>query len=141
MEVFTSASDKTKLFAESFPKRCNLDVSGISLPFFPFRTNLRLHVISVTPKMVKKVIRNLDLSNASGPDCIPVVVLKNCEPHFSYILAELFNNCMKKSLVFQMAGRFHWWPLYLKMLGKGRQLKFTILLVFFLWLVKSLQNL
>ena len=141
MEVLSSASDKTKLFAESFSKRCNLDVSGISLPFFPSRTNLRLHVISVTPKMVKKFIRNLDLSNASGPDCIPVVVLKNCEPHFSYILAELFNNCMKKSLVFQMAGRFHWWPLYLEMLGKGWQLKFTILLVFFLWLVKSLQNL
>ena len=135
MEVLSSASDKTKLFAESFSKRCNLDVSGISLPFFPSRTNLRLHVISVTPKMVKKVIRNLDLSNASGPDCTPVVVLKNCEPHFSYILAELFNNCMKKSLVFQIAGRFHWWPLYLKMLGKGRQQKFTILLVFFLWLV------
>ena len=27
--------------------------------------------------MVKKVILNLDSSKASGPDCIPVVVLKN----------------------------------------------------------------
>ena len=34
---------------------------------------------------------NLDSSKASGPDCIPVVVLKNCEPDLSYILAELFN--------------------------------------------------
>ena len=33
-----------------------------------------LYLISVTPKMVKKVIMNLDLSKASGPDCIPVVV-------------------------------------------------------------------
>ena len=40
---------------------------------------------------------NLDLSKASGPDCIPVVVLKNCEPELSYILAELFNKCLKKS--------------------------------------------
>ena len=47
--------------------------------------------------MVKKVIMNLDLSKASGPDCIPVVVLKNCEPEFSYILAELFNKCLKES--------------------------------------------
>ena len=39
---------------------------------------------------------NLDLSKASGPDCIPVVVLKNCEPEFSYILAELFNKCLKR---------------------------------------------
>ena len=41
--------------------------------------------------MVTKVITNLDSSKASGPDCIPVVVLKNCEPELSYVLAELFN--------------------------------------------------
>ena len=33
---------------------------------------------------------NPDLSKASGPDCIPVVVLKNCEPELSYLLADLF---------------------------------------------------
>ena len=38
--------------------------------------------------MVKKVITNLDLSKASGPDGISVVVLKNPGPDFSYILAE-----------------------------------------------------
>ena len=95
-EVFSSASDKAKLFAENFSKNSNLDDSGITLPVFPSRTNLKLH-ISVTPKMVKKVITNLDLSKASGPDCIPVVVLKNCEPELSYIPAELFNKCLKES--------------------------------------------
>ena len=40
---------------------------------------------------------DFDLSKASGPDCIPVVVLKNCEPELSYILAELFNECLKES--------------------------------------------
>ena len=58
---------------------------------------MKLHNISVTPKMVRKVVMNLDLSKASGPDCIPVVVLKNCEPELSYILAELFNKCLKES--------------------------------------------
>ena len=47
--------------------------------------------------MVQMVIMNLDLSKASGPDCIPVVVIKNCEPELSYILAELFNKCLKES--------------------------------------------
>ena len=47
--------------------------------------------------MVKKVIINLDLSKVSGLDCIPVVVLRNCEPEFSYILAEIFNKCLKES--------------------------------------------
>ena len=74
-----------------------IDHSGISVPVFSSITNLKLHNISVTPKMVKKVIMNLDLSKASGPDCIPVVVLKNCEPELSYILAKLFNKCLKKS--------------------------------------------
>ena len=64
--------------------------------FFPSRFNLNLH-ISVTPMMVKKVIMNLGLSNASGPGCIPAVVLKNCEPERSYIPAELFNKYLKES--------------------------------------------
>ena len=90
-----SASDKAELFAENFFKNFNLDDSGIALPVFPSRTNLKLHNISVTRKMVKKVIMNLDLSKTSGPDCIPVVVLKNSEPELSYIPAELFNKCLE----------------------------------------------
>ena len=72
-------------------------MTRVSLPVFPSVTNSKLHNISVTSKMVKKVIMNLDLSKASGPDCIRVVVLKNCEPELSYMLAELFNKCLKES--------------------------------------------
>ena len=138
--MLSFASDKAKLFAENFSKNSNVDDSGISLPVFPSRTNLKLHNISVTPKMVIKVITDLDLSKASGPDCIPVVVLKNCEPELSDILGELFNKCLnlccfsecwKVSLVV---------PVF-KNVGKGLQLKTTTLLVFLLWLVKSLKNL
>ena len=96
-EVLSSASDKAKLFAKNFSKNSNLDDSGISLPVFPSRTNLKLHNISVTPKIVKKIITNLDSSKPSGPDCIPVGVLKTREPELSYILAELFNMCLKDS--------------------------------------------
>ena len=91
------ASDKAKLFAENVSKDSNLNDSGIFLPVFPSRTNLKLHNMFVTPKMVKKVIMNLDLSKASGLDCGPVVVLKNCELELSYILAQLFNKCLKES--------------------------------------------
>ena len=95
--MLSCASDKAKLFAENFSFNSNLDDSGISLPDFPSRTNLKLHNFSVTRKIVRKVVMNLDLSKASGPDCIPVVFLKNCEPELSYILAELFNKCLKES--------------------------------------------
>ena len=83
LEVLSSAYDKAKLFAENFSLNSNLDDSGVSLPVFPSRTSLKLYNISVTPKMVRKVAMNLDLSKASGPDFIPVVVLKNCEPELS----------------------------------------------------------
>ena len=73
-EVLPSVSDKAKLFAKNFLKNSNLDDSGISLPIFPSRTNLKLHHnVSITPEMVEKVITNLDSSKASGPNCIPVV--------------------------------------------------------------------
>ena len=47
--------------------------------------------------MVKKVVTILDSPKTSGPHCIPVVVLKNCEPELSYILAKLFNMCLRES--------------------------------------------
>ena len=40
---------------------------------------------------------NPDLSKASGPDCIPVVVLRNWEPEICYIQAELLSKCLKES--------------------------------------------
>ena len=97
MDVLSSASDKAKLFAENFSLNYNLDDSDVSLLVFPSITNLKLHNISITPKTVRKVVMNLNLSKASGPDCIPVVVLKICERELSYTLAELFNKCLKES--------------------------------------------
>ena len=47
--------------------------------------------------MVKKVMTNLDSSKASSPDCILVVVLKNCELELSSILAALLNMCLEES--------------------------------------------
>ena len=59
--------------------------------FFFSKTNLKLHIISVTSTMVRKVISDLNLSKIkTGPDIVLVVVLINCEP-------ELFNICLKES--------------------------------------------
>ena len=59
-EVLSSPSDKAKLFAENFSMNSNLDDSGMSLTVFPSRTNLKLYNIYVTPKMLGKVVMNLD---------------------------------------------------------------------------------
>ena len=92
------------MFPKNFSNNSNLDDSGIFLPVFPSRTNLKLHNLSVElsifhifPNIITKIIKNLDLPKASSPDCITVVVLKNCEPELSFIQAKLFNKCLKES--------------------------------------------
>ena len=69
-EMLSSTTDKVELFTENFSKNSYLDDSVMSLPVLPSRTTLKLNNISVAPKMFKKVKTNLDLSEASGPDCI-----------------------------------------------------------------------
>ena len=91
--------------------------------------------------MVEKVLMNLDLSKAFGPDCIPVVVLKNCEPELSYILAELFNKCLKESCFPDCWKISSVVPVFKNVGERSKKLKTTALLVFFLWLVKSLKKL
>ena len=58
---------------------------------------MKLHNISVTLKLVQNATTKLELSKVSEPDRIPVVILKNCEPEPSYILAELITLCLKES--------------------------------------------
>ena len=63
------------LIKQNFSMNSNIDDSGFSLPVFPSITNLKLHNIYVTPQMVRKVVMNLYLSKASGPDCTVKPVL------------------------------------------------------------------
>ena len=97
LEVLSSASNKENLLAKNFSKKYNIDYSGISLPVFPSKVNMKMHNISITSEMVKKVIKNLGSSKASSPDCTPLVVVQNCGSELSYILAKLFNMSLKGS--------------------------------------------
>ena len=94
-----------------------------------------MHSIFITLKVVKKVIANLDSSKASCPDCMSIVILKTCELELSYILAELFNMCLKGSCFIGCWKVSSVVPVF-KNVGET-----TTLLVFLLWLVKSLKNL
>ena len=92
LEVLPSASDKVNLRAENVSKNssayCLLSLLDLIL---------NLHNIPVTPRLVKKVIIVLHSSMVCGPDCIWMMVLRNCEPEFSHMFAELFNICLKES--------------------------------------------
>ena len=91
-------------------------------------------------KMVEKVITNLDSSKAYGCDCIPMVVLKNCELELSYMLAGLFSECLKESCYLDCWKVSLVVPVF-KNVGERSAAKTTVLLFLFPWLVKSLKNL
>ena len=70
---------------------------------------------------------------------MPEVVPKNCEPELSYILAELFNKCIKESCFLGCWKVSLVVPVF-KNVGERSTAKITALLVFFLWLVRSSKN-
>ena len=77
-------------------KLCSQDFDESDICLFSTSTiNLKEHSISVISQLVGKVITNLDMSKTHGPDCIPMVVLKGCEPEISRTLAKLFNMSLK----------------------------------------------
>ena len=89
-EVLSSTSDVAKLLAETWSENSQLDIRCSSIPTFPYRTNLKLHDISITPKMVKVVkmiINVLVFSVISAIGFIPGEVLNICDiKHLTYRL-------------------------------------------------------
>ena len=69
--VFSSVSDKAKAFAESFSKNFNFHDSGILLPAFPSRNNLKLHNIPV-----RNLVSFLIFSMVSGIQHEPQIFLQ-----------------------------------------------------------------
>ena len=124
------ASDRAKIFVGIFSKISNLGDSGISLFAFSSRTKMKLHNIPLSIKLDREVMTNLDYSGVPGLICVPVVVLKKCEPELSYILAQCFDLYLKESW-FRIFGKSHLWLQYLRIFGTQPQLKITTLLFFF----------
>ena len=50
-----------------------------------------------TVRMVTNAICELDVAEANGPDCIPLIVQKMCSPELSPVLAKLYSKCLFKS--------------------------------------------
>ena len=92
----TSSKDKANIFASKFAANSNLDDLGSLPPEFPPVTDEKLCESKVTASLISKLITELDSTKATGPDGIPVVVLKHLNPELSPILAKLFNRCLKE---------------------------------------------
>ena len=63
---------------------------------FTSQTDCLTSDFRVSVKEVSRLIHDLESSKATGPDEVPVVVLKNISPEISPILSRLFNRCLKE---------------------------------------------
>ena len=106
------------------------------LPSASDKAQFLIKTILRTLILVKNITNSLDLSKASGPDCILVVVLKNFEPQLSYVLDDLFNKCLQEFIspdCWKVSSEV---PVFEVCHEKLPPFSF-----FILWLVKSLKNL
>ena len=133
-EVLSLAPNKAKLFAKIFQITLILKTRESLYLFSLLELIWDCIIFPWLPGWLKDY-NELWYMKASCPDCIPVVFLKNCESQLSYILAELFNMCLKESCFPDCWKVSSVVPV---MLGKCLLLK--TLLDFFLWLVKSLKT-
>ena len=91
-----SSTDKANIFASKFAAHSTLNDLGYPLPDFPPVTDEKLSDFKVSAGQVESLIKELDATKATGPDNIPVVVLKHLSPELSPILAKLFNRCLNE---------------------------------------------
>merc|ERR1711867_408885 len=79
-ELISSSQDKADIFAEIFSANSTLGDQGHPLPNFPPLTDKVLNSFTVSTKKVAMCIKELDSSKETGPDVIPVLVLKKTKP-------------------------------------------------------------
>ena len=58
---------------------------------------MKLHIILITPKLIEEIITYLYYSKPSCLNSVRMMVQNNCPYELSYMLAELFNMCLKES--------------------------------------------
>ena len=92
--MVVSSADKAELLCHEFAKNSSLNDENKSPPSFPSRTAATLSSVSITVRQVRRILKCLDASKSSGPDGIPVIVLKECAPELAPVFSKLFRKCL-----------------------------------------------
>lgn len=88
-EVICNSREKANLLSTTFSSNSNIQEDDREVP----RLGLGAPVISqikINERLVKKILDNLKVDKAPGPDEIPPIVLKKCSPELAPILSKLF---------------------------------------------------
>lgn len=76
-ETAHTAKEKAGLFASLFAHNSRLDTSSATPPTLP-HCDSSMPEVRIRNKEVLRVLCRLDVNKASGPDGLPVIVLKAC---------------------------------------------------------------
>ena len=92
--VFSSSESKCQLFNDHFLEKSKLPDQKPSLPQFTPLTNNTFEYMQVTENEVLKVLKNLNVAKANGPDGISNTHLKSTADSIASPLCKLFNRSL-----------------------------------------------
>ena len=90
--LISESTEKAEAFNKYFTEQCRLDpTQNDPLPDFVSLTDTQIETIILTPEEIYRILKNLNVSKALGPDKISNRILKECAVSLSEPLARLFN--------------------------------------------------
>ena len=93
--VAISGEEKANLLASHFAAKMQVPEPNRRPPNVPMKTTKKLSMCLTTKSQVEKLLRNIDVKKAIGPDNISPHILKKCASQLAEPLARLFNFCSK----------------------------------------------
>lgn len=92
-----SSKDKASLLAEFFAKKMSVDDPRRSPPHIPQETCHTVTSVPVSQEQVERLLKEVDVSKATGPDDISPRVLKQCARELSSPLSTVFESCLREN--------------------------------------------
>ena len=98
-QLYETAAEKTEILKDIFVSKFSLSDDGRNPPLLPNYVHNSLNTIKIRTKMVEKRLKQLKRSKATGPDGIPVRVLKECAAVLCRPLTRLFTLSLDQGIV------------------------------------------
>lgn len=98
--IAASSKEKADHFAGMFAAESTVDPRGKSSPTIPCVGTLKPD-IRFSQKIIRRVLKCINVYKATRPDNIPAVDLKKCAPELTAVLCRLFNLSYKTGIFTQ----------------------------------------
>ena len=96
-KVFATSEEKATLFNEHFAAKANLPENLPDLPVFTLLTEAKLTEVQTSPEIIKKILKNLQICKANGPDNVSNRILKTIADEIALPLSNLCNMSFNSS--------------------------------------------